>query len=232
MKKTQLFLFHFAGGNCYSYQFLTNLLSNRFEVHALELPGRGKRMSENHVTDLTLAIDDYYTQILEKRSTEPYLIYGHSMGAILGLYVTKRLEATSDSPCKLIVSGNAGPTVGFKEQRYNLPQEEFKDTLRKLGGIAEEVLDHKELFDFFSPIIRADFEVLEGKPLPNTCITTNIHAIIGSEDKHAAQVNLWDSHSEGEVKCQVMNGDHFFINSNPSTIVEQIENYDDSTIAS
>ena len=42
MMKEQIFMFHYAGGNRYSYLKLAELLGKRAEVHCLELPGRGK----------------------------------------------------------------------------------------------------------------------------------------------------------------------------------------------
>ncbi len=50
MKKTQLFLLHFAGGNYYSFRFMFPQL-NEFEIIPVELPGRGKRMKENLLKD-------------------------------------------------------------------------------------------------------------------------------------------------------------------------------------
>lgn len=222
MKKTQLFLFHFAGGNCYSYQFLIDQLSHKFEVHPLELPGRGKRMQESLLTDITSTTEDYHRQLIEKRNDQPYVIYGHSMGSILGLYVSKKMEQKGDSPQQLIVTGSAGPTVGFSEQRFDLPTPEFKLELKKLGGIPQEVFEHQELFDFFSPVLRADFQVLEGNPLPDVCIETNIHAIIGDQDRNAHALECWHKHSSGKVNCETMSGGHFFIHDNVESISTRI----------
>ena len=61
--KTQLFLLHFAGGSCYSFDFLNDTLSKKFECHALELPGRGKRNQEKLLLHKEEAIQDYCDQI-------------------------------------------------------------------------------------------------------------------------------------------------------------------------
>ena len=104
----QVFLLHFAGGNLYSYKFLAPHFPSRFEVHALELPGRGKRFSEKFLLNKIDAATDYREQIERLRQKEfPFIIYGHSMGAQLGLLLAKQLEEAGDEPLSLIVSGNA-----------------------------------------------------------------------------------------------------------------------------
>lgn len=57
--KPQLFLLHFADGNCYSFLFLREYLEQDFELHFLELPGRGKRLLEPLVHTLDEAVSDY-----------------------------------------------------------------------------------------------------------------------------------------------------------------------------
>lgn len=225
MKKTQLFLLHFAGGNCYSYQFLIDQLSKEFEIHPLELPGRGKRMQESLLTDITSTTEDYYRQLIEKRNNQPYIIYGHSMGSVLGLYVSYKMEQKGDAPQKLIVTGSAGPTIGFSEPRFDLPTPAFKLELKKLGGIPEEVFEHQELFDFFSPVLRADFQVLEGNPLPNVRIETDIQAIIGDQDRNAHALDRWHNHTSGTVNCETMPGGHFFIHEHVEWISKHINGY-------
>ena len=76
----QLFLLHFAGGSCYSFDFLKQHLDSRFEFIPLELPGRGRRTNENLLNNKEKAINDYLAQIKLIRNGEPYVIYGHSMG--------------------------------------------------------------------------------------------------------------------------------------------------------
>ena len=92
----QLFLLHFAGGNCYSYEFLIKKILrsalSKIDCYALELPGRGKRLDEELIVDKNDAIVDYVSQIKKLRNGKPYIIYGHSMGATLGLSVVKKME--------------------------------------------------------------------------------------------------------------------------------------------
>ena len=108
----QLFLLPFAGGNCYSYDFLIKKIDKkRLESFTLELPGRGKRIDEAFIVHLKEAIDDYLLQVKSLRDKKPYIIYGHSMGAILAYHVSHKMEVSSDGPTALIVSGSSGPEI-------------------------------------------------------------------------------------------------------------------------
>ena len=78
MKKPQLFLLHFAGGNCYSFQFMIPLLNN-FSVIPLELAGRGARINEPLKRNLYSAAQDIKNQILNKLDGSNFIIYGHGI---------------------------------------------------------------------------------------------------------------------------------------------------------
>lgn len=229
----QLFFLHFAGGNCYSYDFLKPYCNAAFELHCLELPGRGKRFSEDLLYDKAAAIADYVAQLKILRNSQPYLLFGHSMGASLGLHVCQQMEAQGDGPESLIVSGNAGPGIVVEEEesdeqekeekrgpRYLLETEEFKEALRELGGIPEEVLETAELFDFFAPIIRADFEIVEKEDALNENIKlhTPIFAIMGSEEEDQQHIDNWKRFTRNKFRSRLFSGGHFFIHKHPKAL--------------
>lgn len=232
--KTQLFLLHFAGGSCYSFDFLKPALNQVFDFLPLELPGRGKRIDQVLLDHKAEAIQDYIKQIQVLRNGQPYLVYGHSMGATLGLSVVKGLELINDPPMQLIVSGNAGP--GAKEpvdpltglpkvERYLMNDAGFKDALRELGGVPELVLTNEELYAYFSPIIRADFAILEKDELyeKDTCIETPVYALMGDQEKTVEQIENWKSFTSGEFTHQVLPGNHFFIHQHSKQLADLIK---------
>ena len=107
MNKPQLFLLHFAGGSSYSFNFLMPFLKG-FSVIPLELPGRGDRINENLKNDLSSATKDVFNQIINKLNGSDFVIYGHSLGATLGIKVTSMLESINKSPSYLF------PDVSFQ----------------------------------------------------------------------------------------------------------------------
>lgn len=228
MAKVQLILLHFAGGNCYSYDFLKDYVKNtNMEMHALELPGRGKRHHESLVLTKEAAIEDYVHQIKQLRNKQPYFIFGHSMGATLGLSVAKQMELVHDKPEALIVSGNPGPGIEKPEKegkRHLMNDIDFKNALRKLGGVPEEVLEHEELYEFFSPIMRADFQVLENDDFSEKGIQVHIPivALMGDKEDMNEQIDNWKNFTSASFNSMILEGNHFFIKKHPKKIIEVI----------
>lgn len=223
LNKPQVFIFHFAGGSCYSFQEMLPFLSDA-EVHQIELPGRGKRMMEDLIQSQDAAATDLYNQVKNLIKDVPFVIYGHSMGATLGLKVVSLLEGDGLYPAKFIASGNPGPGIQREQLRYNLPPEEFKEFLRGLGGIQEEFLNTPELFHFFEPILRADFRLVEEKEMEIAQpLKTPIHALMGSEEKTVAHIENWQNFTNSELKAEVLTGDHFFVNNYLQYLAEIIK---------
>lgn len=221
--KIQIFLLHFAGGSIYSYEFLKNELIDDFEYYPLELPGRGKRNDEGLLYSKEDTIQDYFGQIKSLRNNNPYIIYGHSMGATLGVSVAKKMEEIGDAPEFLIVSGNPGPGINSSEEkRFLMDDFQFKIELRKLGGIPEEVLDNEELYEFFAPIMRADFQVLENDDFSEKGLKVNvpIMALMGDEEENIDRIENWNHFTTNDFSYKILPGNHFFIYKASNELIE------------
>ncbi|WP_268225843.1 thioesterase II family protein [Sinomicrobium oceani] len=216
MKKSQLFLLHFAGGNCYSFQFLTPLLKN-FSVIPLELPGRGNRIDEKFKKNMTEATKDIYNQILPKLDCTDFVIYGHSLGAILALRVTYMLEQINKSPSAIFVSGNAGPNIKVKK-RSSLKDEDLIEELIYLGGAPEVVLKNPDFLNYFLPILRADLKIAENVTHFEASVNSPIFAMMGDTEENVSQISNWATFTKNTFKYQIFKGGHFFIHKYPSEI--------------
>ncbi len=218
MKKPQLFLFHFAGGNCYSFQFMASSLKD-FEVNPLELPGRGKRMDEAFLKDFDSAAQDLYNQINKKLTSASFVIYGHSMGAYLALRVCNMLEKANKFPICLFVSGNPGPGIREDKKRYLMEHNILIEELKKLGGTPSEVIENEELLDYFLPILRADFEISEKNHLENElAVNAPIYAMMGSKEEKVEEISNWSKFTRALFTYTIFDGGHFFIHDHPNQI--------------
>jgi external thioesterase TEII len=225
MKKPQLFLLHFAGGNCYSFQFMLSLL-HEFDVIPLELPGRGRRMAECLLKDFNMAAQDICKQLIAKLTSARFLIYGHSMGAYLALRVANMLERAGKFPAYLIVSGNAGPGIESdnKKDFHLLEHVDFVKELECLGGIPPELIQNKELFNFFEPILRADFEISEKNEIATEpAICAPIFAMMGSQEDEVDVISNWARFTRSGFNFEILEGNHFFIHKHPRRIAHIIK---------
>lgn len=228
-KNTQVFLLHFAGGNSYSFNFLRPFLPGNFDFLLIELPGRGKRSDEKLLSAESEAIDDLVNQITSLRNGRPYIIFGHSMGAHLGLRITKKMEELSDCPKRLVVAGNAGPGTGDEKLRSKMNDEELKQELLNLGGVPNDVLENEELFSFFSPIMRSDFKILEeSEPFSaGFKVSTPIVAVMGEKEEAVEEIENWKNFTSRNFKSYILPGNHFFIHDHPAELVRIITHSDD-----
>ena len=110
-------------------------MANFINIIPLELPGRGKRISEPLLSDIQSMTDDLFLQI-KTSIMSPYAFYGHSLGALLGYLLVKRiLDEKLPPPLHLFFSGRAGPSVQDKDKDiYALPKKEFIQKLKEYDG--------------------------------------------------------------------------------------------------
>lgn len=213
---------HFAGGNAYSFRFLTPHLQE-FDIIPLELPGRGNRMHEELIRDFNLAAGDLYNQILLKGVTPDFIIYGHSMGAYLGLRVANMLEKAGFPPLCLLVSGNPGPGIREKKARHLLGHDDFIGELTRLGGIPNEILQNEELFTLFEPILRADFEIVEKADLlDEPAVSVPLFAMMGSHEEDMDKITNWKKYTNSAFAYEIMKGHHCFIYKNAPRLADVI----------
>jgi external thioesterase TEII len=224
-QKPKLFILHHAGGNVYSYQFLLPHLSDVFDVEMLELPGRGRRMKERLVYTFDAAVADYVQQIESIAGETPFMIYGHSMGALLSPTIIRELHTRGLAPFALLATGSQGRLMPEDPQKYNLSKEDLVADLRRMGGVPETFLENKALFDFFEPIMRADFELLDlhdwEADIP--VVETPIYAVMGDAEKYAGAINTWQRYTTGEFRSEIVPGGHFFIFDIPVKLADIIK---------
>ncbi len=223
--KPKIFILHHAGGNCYSYQFLVPHLSDKFDVELLELPGRGRRMKEKLIYTEKEAVQDYVNQISSKVNGAPFMIYGHSMGALLSPAIIRDLSAIDLHPVCLVVTGSQGFLPPDEPKKYSFSKEELIADLRRMGGVPDNFLDNKALFDFFEPVMRADFETLDlydwdANP---PYISTPIHAIMGDKEKFSAGIGNWKRYTSGDFHSEIAEGGHFFVFDIPVKLADTIK---------
>lgn len=223
---TTIYTFPFAGGSKYSYNLYRKYLPENFLFEPLELPGRGERITEKLVPSIEDMAEDLFQEIKDTLP-EKYVFYGHSMGTILVYLVTKKIiRAGLNQPSHLIVTGCGGPSNEERERdRHLLSKAGFKAKLEEYGGSPSEVLENQELYDFFEPILRNDFEavekyVYEANPekmeIPITCIYGM------SEQVTREEAELWKLETNATFKLKQLPGGHFFIFDYPAEVVRSI----------
>jgi len=93
-----------------------------------------------------------------------------------------------------------------------------------LGGIPDELIHDKELFEFFEPILRADFEIAENNALKDQIVVkAPLYAIMGSDEEQADHIANWGKFTRSQFSYEIMEGDHFFIYKHPRKLAAVIK---------
>nr|WP_315254464.1 thioesterase domain-containing protein [uncultured Flavobacterium sp.] len=202
--------FSFAGGSKYSFQKFTNQASDFIMI---DYPGRGLRMHENLIFDIEILVEDLLQKVKnEITSNKDYIIYGHSMGALVSYLICQKIEKLGlKKPLKLVVSGKKAPSIEIKIKIAHLPDKEFWQEVVKLGGIPDELQKHHELMAYYIPILKADFTAIENYKFSKKKITIPIDVFYGSEEATKEEMLCWQEETTRKVNITQMEGNHFFI---------------------
>lgn len=127
------------------------------EIHALQLPARERRLSEPPVTRMDELVDRALPELrglLDRR----VLMFGHSMGALVGYVLCQALAREgSPLPALLVASGSHRPDrIGEGTLMHRLSDAELVDQIRQLGGTPEAVLADRSLMEIVLVALRAD----------------------------------------------------------------------------
>ena len=181
-------------------------------------------MNEPYLKDFDAACADIFAQLKKKISSNRFLIYGHSMGAMIALKVTSLLESINITPDRIIVTGSPGPGIYNERAMYLMDDIEFKRQLKLIGGVSEEILQNSQMFEYYAPILRADFEVLEKDIELSSfpAVTVPVYAVMGLGEDHSAKITNWAGFTKNTFSSKVLPGNHFFIYENAAEIARII----------
>jgi medium-chain acyl-[acyl-carrier-protein] hydrolase len=225
----RLFCFPYAGGSATIYRDWPSGLKAPVELYSAQLPGRGIRMGELMFTRLSPMVDAISQAILPYLS-KPFGFFGHSMGALIGFELARRLRKKYGiRPEFLLVSGRRAPQIPLTTPpTYNLPEAELIEELRRLSGTPKEVLDHPELLEIALPILRADFETVETYTyIPQPPLNCPIAVFGGLQDSGVAREALepWREQTSSTFTLNMLPGDHFFLHSSLPLFLQMISEY-------
>lgn len=223
----RLFCFHCAGGSASEFRSWPQQLPRKFELVAVQLPGREARVNERFITGMDELISGTVgamTSLLDK----PYAVFGHSFGAVGGFETIRELRRRGlNQPFLFIAAGRPAPHIESSDPPIaSLPKESFIEALRKdYGHHIEHILASAELREVFVPQIHADFALFEsyrfraGEPIDCPIVA---FAGVQEDELDAADLSAWSAHSSHSFHSRRFPGDHFFLRESQSMVVEAI----------
>jgi acyl transferase domain-containing protein/surfactin synthase thioesterase subunit len=221
----RLFCFPHAGAGASIFNSWLKELPPEIEVCPIQLPGREDRIQEEPFTRLSPLVQTL-APLLYPYLDIPFAFFGHSLGALISFELARELRRQDlPSPGILFISGSRAPQLPDLDLPiHRLPEPQFVETLRRLRGTPEEVLQNPALMKLLLPTLRADFAILETYLYVNDKqLDCPICAFGGTEDTKVSQNDLaaWSDQTHN-FKLRMFAGDHFFLYNNRTLVLQAI----------
>jgi surfactin synthase thioesterase subunit len=211
-----------AGGSASFFLPVSATLSPGVDVVAIQYPGRQDRRSERAIPDMTV-LADHVHDILRRQPELPLTLFGHSMGAILGFEVARRLETDGHPPVRLFASGRRAPST-FRDEKIHLRDDAgILAELRRLNGTASSLLGDDEMMRATLPALRGDYHAVETYICPeDVTVTCPITVLTGADDPKTSldEAKAWERHTTGPFDLQVFAGGHFFVSDHADEVMK------------
>jgi surfactin synthase thioesterase subunit len=225
----------YGGGNKYSFRAFEKALPIGYQWCTVELPGRGDKIRQPLLSDVHEMVEAIYQEVLELTQQSTYLMYGHSMGTLIGYELVKRMAKEKKKlPSLLFFTGRGAPSVEREKKISGLDKVLFWEEIGTIGGMPADILKHRDLLEIFEPILRQDFKALENyryTPLEQP-LTVPLFICTGDkEDIKPESIGAWQYETSFPIVHTVLPGDHFFIFDHPQQIVQAMVSAHKTAIA-
>lgn len=219
----------YAGGGTQIYNEWRSWLPQQVNLYPILLPGRQKRIKEFPFFDTTELVESLYTEI--KPLTElPIVVFGHSLGALLGFHLVNVLIKNGVTTSHFIASGCRAPHLPYRYKGVYLQEHHnFRRTLVELGFTSPDVVENEKMFTIFENTLRADFKLAENQvdldlySGESRNVNTSASIFMGANDSVVTSDAAYDWHLfYKKIDFYTFPGGHFFIHEREKEIRKKV----------
>ena len=223
----RLYCFPSAGAAGHAYAAWPDRLPEIVDVCAIQLPGRGPRISELPITRMQPLVESACAALLPEWSRGPFALYGHSLGSLAAFEVARHLRRIGGPrPEALFLSGRQAPQQpGESFSLAEASDDELWEELRSYNGTPDELLDDPEVRNYFLPILRADFEIVGNYRFePGPPLDVPLWIAIGLDDASTplGSETGWQEQTTADCVFRHYEGEHFFIHSQADLFLAEL----------
>jgi surfactin synthase thioesterase subunit len=227
-----IYLFHHAGGMPTAFFRWERHFPVDWEIHLMEHPGRGSLCNLTPAASPDHILDHFQREIGSASTGEPFIFFGHSMGAWLAWRLVVWLEERgAPLPAFLGVSGKSPPATWATPpspffSAPSAPDEELWGQLCTVGGVGDPQLIPDDLKKLSLTWLRDDLalyasaQALEAKPP----VSVPLGIWCGLEDPIASSGAMpgWGEATTRATRLFPHPGGHFYLHERAAEIVSEI----------
>ncbi|MCX5047750.1 MULTISPECIES: thioesterase II family protein [unclassified Streptomyces] len=211
----RLYALPHAGGAASAYREWIAELAPATRVVPVQLPGREGRFGEPMADSVQAVAAEAAQALIEHAQDGPFVLFGHSMGALIAFELACALTEAGRAPDSLVVSGYAAPHLVRESPAVHLMSDgQLRDHLASLGGTRAEVLTDPALLELLAPTIRADYRLCDSYVCERrTPLEIPVSAIGGLDDPRvgAEELTAWAHTTAGPFRVRRFPGAHFYL---------------------
>jgi medium-chain acyl-[acyl-carrier-protein] hydrolase len=221
--------FHPAGGSASQFRTWSEHFSNEISIIALQLPGREDRFNEEKITEFSSIIPILLKEI-KPHLTLPYVIVGHSLGALIGFELIRNLQIQRyPLPKILVVAAKEPPHLHHIPSRSNIIDDKWLvERLKSYNAVPSYLFQFEEFSKIFLPYIRNDFLLLSSYLYSaSPKLRVPVLALYGTEDKTVSlnKINSWGDLTEDTFQLKRFKGGYFFIKEEEKKVLEHLSSF-------
>ncbi|MBL1082320.1 thioesterase [Streptomyces actinomycinicus] len=216
-----------AGAGAFQFRPWQELAGPRIAVVAVQLPGRENRWREEPLTRSEEVVEEL-APALAARLDLPYVVFGHSMGALLGYEVARALGLRYGLwPEEFVASACRAPDAqGEPTGADALTDRELVADLAAQGAVPDYVAANEKLVSVVARPLRADLALCDRyvPPATDTVLPCPVHVWrgrddLGVTDEHARQWAAWSAAPAGVRR---FDGGHLYHLDRPHEVVDAL----------
>ncbi len=213
-----------AGAGAASFRDWSGELPDRLGAVALELPGHGVRARERPLTEAADVLDATLLAELAAVADRPLVIFGFSMGGLLGLALGRALTELGRPPALLVAAACEGPADLPVPAAGGPTDQEILTMLREHSNTPADLLENPEYLRYLTPLLRADVTLSASLAGPGQPLDCPILSYLGDDDTSvpAAAARSWAECTTASFGLRRFPGGHFFVLDRAGEVVQQL----------
>jgi medium-chain acyl-[acyl-carrier-protein] hydrolase len=225
--RRRLFCFPHAGVGPSVFRGWADDLPVDTEICLIQLPGRESRLRETPYSSIA-SLMPMLMEAMSPLVDKPFALYGHSLGALVAFECALHLRRLHHvEPVQFFVGATPAPQLPWRHSPVrSLPEEDFLSAMEeRYGALPREVLADAEMRALVLPILRADviaFETYKYSPEPPFNCDMTVFGGIHDHVVTRTELESWRDHISGRFRLQMLDGNHLFLKSCRTQLLESI----------